>query len=330
MDATAGESASGSTRSSAIYLAWSCSGARAGLVRLRQASRPGSGRASRRRRRRRPPSAASASPRRAAAQARPAPPAGPPGVAQPQPRRPIPPAPKPHSRAAASARARARWPRGSASGSPLLPFGHRSPRCSRPRSPCGRPQAPGVTVNWQCADDPNRAIFDLDGLTIRSASSDNSIAISRRSKRSSRVAVRLDGDRIRRHGDDAAVRRAERVLRRMLDAAVGGAQVTPDDVALAHVDAQRARDGRGTAARRSTAHASRPRDSAENGRTARVRGIDRSEHAHVRHRSGRHGQDVSRRRDGGARAARTAKSRGSFSRARRSKPARSSAFFPAI
>lgn len=47
------------------------------------------------------------------------------------------------------------------------------------------------------------------------------------------VAVHADGDGLLLAGDDAAVARAERVVRRVLDAAVGGAHITPDDVALA-------------------------------------------------------------------------------------------------
>lgn len=51
------------------------------------------------------------------------------------------------------------------------------------------------------------------------------------------VAVHADGDRLLLAGDDAAVARAENVVRRVLDAAVGGAHITPDDVALALSDA---------------------------------------------------------------------------------------------
>jgi len=47
------------------------------------------------------------------------------------------------------------------------------------------------------------------------------------------VVLRLDGDRVHVSGDRSAVRRAEGVLSAMLAAARGGAQVTPDDVALA-------------------------------------------------------------------------------------------------
>jgi phosphate starvation-inducible PhoH-like protein len=47
------------------------------------------------------------------------------------------------------------------------------------------------------------------------------------------VVLRLDGDRVHVSGDRSAVRRAEDVLTAMLTAARRGAQVTPDDVALA-------------------------------------------------------------------------------------------------
>ena len=47
------------------------------------------------------------------------------------------------------------------------------------------------------------------------------------------MSVRTDGDRLLLAGSAANVDRAEHAVRRMLDAAVGGAQITPDDVALA-------------------------------------------------------------------------------------------------
>jgi phosphate starvation-inducible PhoH-like protein len=50
------------------------------------------------------------------------------------------------------------------------------------------------------------------------------------------VSVRADGDRLVLAGNAAEVERAERVVRRVLDAAVEGAHVTPDDVALVASD----------------------------------------------------------------------------------------------
>ena len=52
------------------------------------------------------------------------------------------------------------------------------------------------------------------------------------------VAVHADGDRLLLAGEDAAVTRAEGVIRRVLEAAVDGAHITPDDVALALSDAR--------------------------------------------------------------------------------------------
>ena len=52
------------------------------------------------------------------------------------------------------------------------------------------------------------------------------------------VSLHADGDRLFHAGDETAVMRAEQVLRGALDAAVGGAHVTPDDVALAVADAR--------------------------------------------------------------------------------------------
>jgi phosphate starvation-inducible PhoH-like protein len=52
------------------------------------------------------------------------------------------------------------------------------------------------------------------------------------------VAVHADGDRLLLAGDDVAVARAEDVVRRVLEAAVGGAHITPDDVSLALSDAR--------------------------------------------------------------------------------------------
>ena len=140
------------------------------------------------------------------------------------------------------------------------------------------------------------------------------------------VVLRLDGDRVHLSGDQRAVRRAEAVLAAMLAAARAGAQVTPDDVALAARGSGRARD---------------PADARGDGARARGAAEDRRSAGARRARStpntltfaigpGRHGQDVPRDRDGGARAQEPRGRRGSSSRARRSRPARSSGFCRAI
>jgi phosphate starvation-inducible protein PhoH and related proteins len=59
-----------------------------------------------------------------------------------------------------------------------------------------------------------------------------------------RVSVRADGDRLTLAGSAVNVERAEHAVRRMLDAAVDGAQITPDDVALAISDAGQQANGR--------------------------------------------------------------------------------------
>jgi len=58
------------------------------------------------------------------------------------------------------------------------------------------------------------------------------------------VSVRADGDRLFLAGPPANVDRAEQAVRLMLDAAVDGAQITPDDVALAVADANDGSNGR--------------------------------------------------------------------------------------
>jgi len=50
--------------------------------------------------------------------------------------------------------------------------------------------------------------------------------------------LRVEGHQLLLHGEQNAVDHAYDVVRRMLDAAVAGAQVTPDDVALAAADVQ--------------------------------------------------------------------------------------------
>jgi phosphate starvation-inducible PhoH-like protein len=55
------------------------------------------------------------------------------------------------------------------------------------------------------------------------------------------VALRIDGNRLVLHGESTAVDQAYDVVNRMLDAAVRGTQLTPDDVALATSDVLRGR-----------------------------------------------------------------------------------------
>ncbi len=55
--------------------------------------------------------------------------------------------------------------------------------------------------------------------------------------------MRADGNRLLLAGENDNVDRAEHAVRRMLDAAVSGAQITPDDVALAIEDARQAPGG---------------------------------------------------------------------------------------
>ncbi len=55
------------------------------------------------------------------------------------------------------------------------------------------------------------------------------------------MALRIEGSNLVLHGESTAVDRAFAVVQRMLDAAVNGAHVTPDDVALATSDVVRGR-----------------------------------------------------------------------------------------
>lgn len=88
------------------------------------------------------------------------------------------------------------------------------------------------------------------------------------------VAVRTDDERLLLSGEAAAVDRAERVVHRMLEAAVAGAHVTPDDVALAAADV-RAKNGAAlpkTLLRTQRGREVRPRTA---GQRALVEAIDR-------------------------------------------------------
>ena len=86
--------------------------------------------------------------------------------------------------------------------------------------------------------------------------------------------------------------RAENVVRRVLDAAVGGAHITPEDVALALSDAPtphaRAPHFRRTLVRTERGREVRPRTA---GQRQFVRAIERVD-ADLRHRAGRNRKDV--------------------------------------
>ena len=92
------------------------------------------------------------------------------------------------------------------------------------------------------------------------------------------------------------------VVRRVLEAAVGGAHITPDDVTLALSD-NLAQNG-ASALPTTLVHTHRGREVRPVPPGSGVRAGDRRVHADGRHRSGRHRQDVSRDRDGGARSRR--------------------------
>jgi phosphate starvation-inducible PhoH-like protein len=90
------------------------------------------------------------------------------------------------------------------------------------------------------------------------------------------VSVRADGDRLTLAGSTANVERAEHAVRRMLDAAVDGAQITPDDVALAIADAGAGENGRalpGTLIRTQRGKEIRPKTP---GQRALVQSIERN------------------------------------------------------
>jgi phosphate starvation-inducible protein PhoH and related proteins len=90
------------------------------------------------------------------------------------------------------------------------------------------------------------------------------------------VSVRADGDRLLLAGSSANVDRAEHAVRRMLEAAIEGAQITPDDVALAIADATERSNGRalpGTLIRSVRGKEIRPKTK---GQRAFVHAIERS------------------------------------------------------
>ena len=90
------------------------------------------------------------------------------------------------------------------------------------------------------------------------------------------MSVRADGDHLTLAGSAGNVERAEQAVRRMLDAAVEGAQITPDDVALAIADAGERENGRalpGTLIRTQRGKEIRPKTA---GQRAFVQSIERN------------------------------------------------------
>lgn len=88
--------------------------------------------------------------------------------------------------------------------------------------------------------------------------------------------MRADGNRLLLAGEQENVDRAEHAVRRMLDAAVDGAQITPDDVALAVSDVRQAPGGQalpGTLLRSHRGKEIRPKTP---GQRALVHSIDRN------------------------------------------------------
>lgn len=88
--------------------------------------------------------------------------------------------------------------------------------------------------------------------------------------------MRADGNRLLLAGEQHNVDRAEHAVRRMLDAAVEGAQITPDDVALAVSDVREAPGGQalpGTLLRSNRGKEIRPKTA---GQRALVHSIDRN------------------------------------------------------
>jgi phosphate starvation-inducible protein PhoH and related proteins len=88
------------------------------------------------------------------------------------------------------------------------------------------------------------------------------------------VAVHADGDRLLLAGDARRVDDAEQVVRRMLDAAVNGAHVTPDDVALALSDVRERSGGTALPATLIRAHRGREIRPRTAGQRAFVRAIE--------------------------------------------------------
>ena len=158
---------------------------------------------------------------RPAAPARPVRPAAEPAPAPPPPRRP----PQPARHAAAAS--------GRAPAPPLRRVRRDLVRAVIAAEVLGKPQA--FNDEYPRELDRQRSI-DLHELSDRVRLFGEYDRNCRRSSRPSTSRCAPTATSLLLAGDDAAVARAERVVRRVLDAAVGGAHITPDDVALALSD----------------------------------------------------------------------------------------------
>ena len=150
-----------------------------------------------------------------------------------------------------------------------------------------------------------------------------------RSRATSTASVFLRGNVVTLDGDAEAVAAAATVVARARRARSSRATRSPRARSAAVTGAldqheSPARDPRG---RRLAPPLDEGR--AEDRQPEALRRLDPQQHDHVRHRPGRHRQDVPRRRDGRRRADAGARSTASSSRARRSRPASASASCPA-
>ena len=152
------------------------------------------------------------------------------------PPRPGAPAPKPAATSAATPRRRrpATRPNLRARAKRRL-FGSRAGAASAPSSQprCSASQKPLTTNIFDSLTQRSIDLHELSDRVRLFGEYDRNLSAI---ESSLDVAVHADGDKLLLAGDDAAVARAERVVRRVLDAAVGGAHITPDDVKLALTD----------------------------------------------------------------------------------------------
>ena len=118
------------------------------------------------------------------------------------------------------------------------------------------------------------------------------------------------------------------VVRELSELIAQGHEIAPGTIEAVHARARPARVARARSSRTSSG-ATATQGRAQDGQPEALRRLDPPQHDHVRRRPGRHRQDVPRRRDGGRRARRAARSTASSSRAPRSRPASGSASCPA-